>query len=312
MIVICEECGQKYELNPSIMTRRKAKFKCKKCNFLMTIYKYGKGAESVKEVHAEDLMAAANQIVSAEDLIYTREAPVYTPSSESRFSIGFGLRAKLMLFFLVPLILALTVGGYFFVKQMDVLGNAMTDESLRMLTSVAENEVTEYSKAIALQIQIYLSNHPELKKGNFNNDVDFSKIAVQRITLTMRGDTSLYESTPDGKQIFWAHADPNYVGRDTSSMQNLLGRGFNDFVKIIRMGQDGKESSGHFVQSIGGRSQDNFMVCTPVVGTPYYVASSTYLSESSNVMDVPMSPLFKMYLDLEAFRSLENEWWKKK
>jgi hypothetical protein len=48
------------------------------------------------------------------------------------------------------------------------------------------------------------------------------------------------------------------------------------------------------------------------VGTPYYVASSTYLSESSNVMDVPMSPLFKMYLDLEAFRSLENEWWKKK
>jgi hypothetical protein len=320
MIVICEECGQKYELDPSIMTRRKAKIKCKSCNYLVTIYKYGKGPESIKDVTAQDLMYPSEKQVLAEDLIESTASasrsapsvPAIKAAASQRRLIGIGLRGQLMLFFLTPLTLVLAVGGYFFVRQMDDLGNTMADESLKMLTSVSENEVMEYSKAVSQQIQIYLANHPDLKKENFNNDVDFKKIASQRITLTMRGTTSLYEPTADGKQVFWAHANPDYIGRDIDSLQAPFGKGSNEFIKIIRIGRSGKEVSGHYIQSTGGRPQDIFMVCTPIKGTPYYVSCSTYLSESTNVMDVPMSPLFKIYLEMEAWRPLGNEWWKKK
>ncbi|RPI77395.1 MAG: hypothetical protein EHM45_09225 [Desulfobacteraceae bacterium] len=316
MIVICEECGQKYELDPSIMTRRKAKIKCKSCNFLINIY----NPESIKDVTAEDLMYPSEKQVRAQDLTQSTASksssapsmPAIKAGASQRRHIGIGLRGQLILFFLTPLTLVLAVGGYFFVRQMDALGNTMADESLRMLTSVSENEVTEYSKAVSQQIQIYLTNHPDLKKEKFNDDVDFKKIAIQRISLTMRGTTSLYEPTVDGKQVFWAHANPDYIGRDMDSLQASFGKGFNEFMKIIRNGRSGKESSGRYTQGTVSRPQDIFMVCTPVKGTPYYVSCSTYLSESTNVMDVPMSPLFKIYLEMEAWRPLGNEWWKKK
>lgn len=316
MIVICEECGQKYELDPSIMTRRKAKIKCKSCNFLINIT----NPESIKDVTAEDLMYPSEKQVRAQDLTQstasksspTPSMPAIKAGASQRRHIGIGLRGQLILFFLTPLTLVLAVGGYFFVRQMDALGNTMADESLRMLTSVSENEVTEYSKAVSQQIQIYLANHPDLKKEKFNDDVDFKKIAIQRISLTMRGTTSLYEPTADGKQVFWAHANPDYIGRDMDSLQVQFGKGFNEFMKIMRNGRSGKESSGRYTQGTASRPQDIFMVCTPVKGTPYYVSCSTYLSESTNVMDVPMSPLFKIYLEMEAWRPLGNEWWKKK
>ncbi|RPI77397.1 MAG: hypothetical protein EHM45_09235 [Desulfobacteraceae bacterium] len=298
MIVICEECGQKHEIEASI-AQRKTKMKCKSCNHLMAVQQPKKGTGK-QSADAATGMRPAGQ----------KNAGKKTESA-SRFT-GIGLRGKLMLFFLVPLILALSAGGIFTLRVMDTLGRTMTGESLKMLVRVSENEVQEYSKAIAQQIQIYLAIHSDLKKEDFNNDIEFKKIAVQRINLTMRGYTSLYEPTEDGKLIFWAHVNPKYVGQDVSSLKDLVGQGFSPFEKIIRGGRGGIETSGRYVQEIEGRSRDNYLVCTPVKGTPYYVSCTTYLDESTlGVVAIPMSPAFKNYLDLIVWPQ-ENEWWKKK
>ena len=315
MIVICEECGQKYELDPSIMTRRKAKIKCKSCNYLNTIYKPGEGPDSIKDVTSDDLLMAPPPAESFKPAPSKRASPgekeVKILPAEGRMGM-IGLRGKLMFFFLVPLFLALAIGGLFMVRQMNVLGKAMTGESLRMLTNVAENEVLEYSKAIAQQAQIYLAGHPDLKKEDFNNDMEFRKIAVQRITLTMRGYTALYGPNENGKLVFWAHANPKYVGREIGMLKDIIGAGFDDFNKLLRIGPEGKESVGHYMQETEGRPRDNFMVCTPVKGTPYYLSSTTYLDESTlGVVAIPISPAFKNYLDLTIWPQ-DNEWWKKK
>ena len=318
MIVICEECGQKHEIDPSNGAQRKAKIKCKSCNHLITVPQRRKGPGSVKNVKGVDLIAPPEKKGAVKKSIGastgTRSARQMdlekTAGSQSRFT-GIGLRGKLMLFFLVPLILALSIGGIFTLREMDTLGKTMTGESLKMLIRVSENEVQEYSKAIAQQIQIYLTIHSDLKKEDFNNDIEFKKIAVQRINLTMRGYTSLYEPTENGKLIFWAHVNPRYVGQDVNSLKDLVGEGFNPFEKIIRGGQGGIETSGRYVQEIEGRSRDNYLVCTPVKGTPYYISCTTYLDESTlGVVAIPMSPELKTYMELTVWPQ-DNDWWKK-
>jgi hypothetical protein len=319
MIVICEKCGQTLELDPSILTSRQAQVRCKSCNYLVTVNKQGGSPESIRDVTAADLIydskkkgAAAGPTVSATRTGAKKgTVPKETRASSGRIA-GIGLRGKLLLFFLIPLILALSVGGLFTLRQMDALGKTMTSESLRMLIRVSENEVVEYSKAIAQQLQIYLASHPDLRKEDFNNDIEFKKIAVQRISLTMRGYTSLYEPTEEGKLIFLAHVNPKYVGQDIGSLKELVGEGYDQFTRIIQVGRGGIETSGHYVQEIEGRPRDNYLVCTPVKGTPYYVSCTTYLDESTlGVVSIPMSPEFKNYLDLIIWPQ-DNEWWKKK
>ena len=39
MIVICEDCGKKYRVDPLKITGTKAKFKCKSCGHIITITK---------------------------------------------------------------------------------------------------------------------------------------------------------------------------------------------------------------------------------------------------------------------------------
>ncbi len=39
MIVICEECGKKYSIDPLKIKSDKARFKCKVCDFIITVIK---------------------------------------------------------------------------------------------------------------------------------------------------------------------------------------------------------------------------------------------------------------------------------
>ncbi len=39
MIVICEECGKKYNIDPLKIKGDKAKFKCNVCDFIITVIK---------------------------------------------------------------------------------------------------------------------------------------------------------------------------------------------------------------------------------------------------------------------------------
>jgi methyl-accepting chemotaxis protein len=102
---------------------------------------------------------------------------------------------------------------------------------------------------------------------------------VQKVGLT--GYTALYEM-PDSDGIWrtWAHVNPKIIGIDMATLKDPMGRNFPGFWKIYTGVKGGKRSQGYYTwQDKDGQFREKFMVCTPVAGTPYVVAATTYLDE---------------------------------
>jgi methyl-accepting chemotaxis protein len=78
----------------------------------------------------------------------------------------------------------------------------------------------------------------------------------------------------------WAHVNGKIIGIDMSDLRQPLGNNFPSFWKIFTGVINGKESRGYYAwQDKDGSVRDKFMVCTPVKGTPYVIAATTYMDE---------------------------------
>jgi len=297
MNVSCNECGKKYSIDPLKIEGERVRFKCRSCGHIVT-------------VHKPELMGkkTAGTIPATEKRKASR-----SPKAPRVKLKGMGIRDKLMLFILVPVVLAFLVSAFFSVNQLVSLGDIITEESMTMVTRMAEKEIVEYSRAVALQVKLYLSSHPDIKKENFNTDIEFKKIAVQRIGLTMTGYTSLYEvPAQEGTWRYWANIDPVVIGDDMSNIEQQMGGEFIRLRNIVKSAVVGKESSGYYTsKDADGKLRENFLVCMPVKGTPYYIASTTYIDESTlGVAQIPMSKTLENYLEMISW-SQEEQWWKK-
>ena len=302
MIASCEDCGKHYRVNIENIRASSARFRCKACGHIIVVNKPSAPvAEAKKSIHPTLKLGTPRPVPPAVEEPKALEKPkaVEKPETVERSETaeqsepattaqrevpamklrGIGIRAKLMSFLLVPLILALLVGGYFSLRQMGDLSGLITHESSTIVRQMAEQQIAEHARAVALQVSLYLASHPKLKKERFQKDVEFKEIAVQKVGST--GYTALHE-VPDEEGIWrnWAHVNPKIVGIDMSSLRKPMGKAFHGFWKVFSAGKDGKESSGYYTwQDADGRFRDKFMVCVPVKGTPYYVASTTYLDE---------------------------------
>ena len=278
MIVSCEDCGKQYRIQTEKIRGERARFRCKACGFVILVNKPSAVAdEPLKPVRPTLTLSKQKPTgpPKEEPEPAQTEAPKVPPTKLK----GIGLKGTLMLFLLVPLMLGLAIGAFFSLKHMVGLSGLITEESSRIVTQMAERQIAEHARAVALQAGLYLLSHPELKRGRFQKDAELKKIAVQKVGST--GYTALH-AVPDKNGIWrnWAHANPKIVGIDMSTLKKPMGKAFYGFWKVFSAGKDGKESSGYYTwQDADGRFRDKFMVCAPVKGTPYYVASTTYLDE---------------------------------
>jgi HAMP domain-containing protein len=65
-----------------------------------------------------------------------------------------------------------------------------------------------------------------------------------------------------------------------SKLKKPLGRNFPGFWKVYIGVKGGKKSQGYYTwQDKDGKFRDKFMVCTPIAGTRYVVAATTYMDE---------------------------------
>jgi HAMP domain-containing protein len=192
---------------------------------------------------------------------------------------AFNLRTKMLLLFLfVPLILMIGA-SWLYLWKLEQMSELLTKESTKNANQMAEDKIADLSTAVAIQCRLYLLAHPELKKEDFMNDMGFKTLAVQKVGLT--GYTALYEM-PDSDNIWrtWAHVNPKIISIDMSTLKKPLGRNFAGFWKIYTGVKGGKRSQGYYTwQDKDGKFREKFMVCTPVAGTPYVVAATTYLDE---------------------------------
>jgi HAMP domain-containing protein len=278
MIVICEECGKKYEIDPARIKTMGARAKCRACGSIITISKPpGKPAQPPPPVKPSAPLHSPERSAAAEP---KRESAVLKKAvSVPKKKKGMGLRAKIfLLFFVLPIVLIIGA-GLLYLQQLESLSSLITGESTKMVTQLGQQIIAEKARSVAAQVRLYLLSHPDLKKEAFDSDKDFRQIAVQKVGLT--GYTALY-AVPDRDGVWrtWAHANSKIVGIDMSTLKVPMGRNFPGFWRVFSSAKDGKESSGYYTwQEKDGSFRDKYMVCSPVKGTPYNVAATTYLDE---------------------------------
>jgi len=284
MIVICEECGKKYRIDTSKIKGTAARFKCRVCTHMIMVSK----PQSVPtDAKVADFSATITEVETAEKQVPMTEPEIKLDRSASgrtqvrpvRKTGVFNLRTKMLLLFLFIPLLLMTGASFLYLWQLEEMSALLTKESTKIVNQMAEDKIADLSTAVAIQSRLYLLANSELQKEDFMNDMGFKTLAVQKVGLT--GYTALYEM-PDPNSVWrtWAHVNPKIIGIDMSTLKKPLGRNFAGFWKIYTGVKGGKRSQGYYTwQDKDGKFRDKFMVCTPVAGTPFVVAATTYLDE---------------------------------
>jgi len=282
MIILCEECGKKYRVDPSKVSEG-MKFKCKACNHIITVSKPEvRAPEPEAFIEPEEEVGTVKiEMPSAEPEEKSEKRARPTSDVLKAGKKGrIGLRFKMMLLFFALPIIIVAAAGILYLWQMSSLSLLLTGQSAETVKIMAQDLVKEKARSASKQISQYIATHPELNKEDFNYEMRFRLIAVQKVGLT--GYTSLY-SIPDeqGLSTFWMHPNAKLVGINTTeSMQKILGRDFNDFNKIYQGAYKGAEAEGYyFGKDADGKKQEIYMVSSPVEGTPFVVAATVFLDE---------------------------------
>jgi HAMP domain-containing protein len=202
-----------------------------------------------------------------------REVPA-APGRPRRF---FGLRFKMFfLFFFVPIILIIAA-GLIYMNHMKTLSGLITKESSQLVTKMAEEAIAEKGRSVAKEVGRYLADHSDLKKENFMQDPVLKSIGMQKV-----GETgyTLIVSMPAGAEpsALWLHPKEELIGKDiVAGMRKTLGDGYDRWFKIQDVAfRTGKESDGYYMWF---DKREKYMVMVPVVGTNFFIASTTYIDE---------------------------------
>jgi HAMP domain-containing protein len=256
MIATCEKCGKKHEIDPEKIEGEVARFKCTSCGQIITVSK-----------------SRVKPSIPSPPKVKAPKLP--------RLHLGrFGLRSKMAILFLfIPLIL-MGIATLIYLRQMDDLASLTIKENSRIITQFSENAIVENARSTASQVRLYLQTRPNLRKEDFSKDMEFVRIGIQKVGLT--GYTCVY-SIPDEQGIssLWVHPNEKLIGINLpDAMKKSLGNEFHRWWKVYEGAYRGNESQGYYSwRDADGQIREKFMVCTPVGGTNYVVASTTYLDE---------------------------------
>jgi HAMP domain-containing protein len=247
MEIICEGCGKKYNIDPKKIKGETTTFQCTECNQKITV-----------------LNPTLNQGKKEE----TSEPSV--PAPRKRW---IGLRGKMLfLYFFVPICL-IVASSLYYVNHMKSLSGLISGESRDLVTKMAEEAVAEKARAVAREVGIYLKDHPNLHKEDFQNDPEFMKIAIQSVGNT--GYTIVVSRpTENEPSMIWAHPNKELIGVDMlMASDESLGVEFERWKKVTAKDFE----LGKYYLGVDNRERYEFSV--PVEGTIFNAVSTTYLDE---------------------------------
>jgi predicted Zn finger-like uncharacterized protein len=155
MIVICEECGKKYRVDPSKINGKAASFKCHVCGHVIMVLK----TRAIPPEPDSKIKVKTTPTIDGrlgEDGPDARDgetaADKAKPGTRHRRKAGggLGLRAKmLLLFFFIPLILTAGV-SLFYLWHFENTSRLLVQESYKIVTQLAEQEIANISTATAM------------------------------------------------------------------------------------------------------------------------------------------------------------------
>ncbi len=322
MIVICEECGKKYRLDPSKIKGKGVKFKCKSCDHTITVFNQEAAppAEVVSifdsaveeavlpdskeksRTDAPDEELSALESKSTDDgkkLAFSKQAKSGS-ADMLRKSSGIGIRTKMFVLFLIIPISIITAASYLYLDRLTGLSASLIDKSTGLVKEISKTVIDDTARAIALQCGLYLDFHPDLTPELFDTDFTFKRLAQKKVGLT--GYTFLF-SSGDGSSpsTILVHPRPNIVGEPLSKiMKEELGGNYSTFESIVAPVETGQklESAGFYLQKdLEGKLRQKYIAVTPIEETNLFVAATTYIDEFT----LPVSNLEK-----DALRTTEK------
>ena len=284
MIIICEECGKKYKIDVSKIKGKAASFKCRTCAHLIMVSKpVAPPAPAAPEDSpkldslSEEMEGGSNATESV--TVKQKSAPAVVKTKTRPRAGRFGLRTKMLLLFLIIPLIFVAGASLLYVRQLENMAALLTQESTKIVNQLAEEEITGIADSAATQCKLYLMSHPDLIREEFNGDMGFKTLAMQKVGI--KGYTALYELPgSDGIWRTWVHVNPKIIGIDMSTLQKPLGKNFPGFWKIYSGVKGGNKSQGYYTwQDKDEKFRDKFMACTPIAGTRFVIAATTYMDE---------------------------------
>ena len=161
MVVICEECGLKYQIDPSKIIGDKARFNCKGCSFSIIVDKTQLDTDEETSALEEALLSdelpseSETQLPSADEEASESEtpappapadtsAPTSSATEQTSKRSGLGLTSKvIMLMLLVSLLPAAIYFGLSFKQTSDQI-SADTEKSGKLVSGLLAGEVDEW------------------------------------------------------------------------------------------------------------------------------------------------------------------------
>lgn len=279
LLATCSQCGKKYGVAAAHFNRstpRPLRLVCNACGSPVQVAGQDTIRSARREVSQSEISLPAVPALPAKN----RKEDVSQPApSEGQHHRRFGLTQKFLVFTLAPLLIISFLSISFSIDKMLAFQKDTLSGTLTIVNGLSEELLRQISTTVARQTRQYLFSHPDLKKQDFNRDIYFKKIVLQNIGET--GTVSLYEV--GGKEAgwrTWVDVDPKIVGKDLKEIERVIEEDFSRFWKIVSGIQSGAPSSGYcrWVDD-KGRLRDRYIVCTPVEGTPYGIATSIYVDE---------------------------------
>jgi len=289
MIVICEECGKKYQIDAGKIRGKQARFTCKSCGNPVTVFKPEEPPAAVEPAAAPPSAPEAgfqNQATPAPEA-----GPEPPPAEDEKkgkkekkrkeFSAPkrLGLRAKMMVLFFVVPILCVAAAGWLYIQQLQNLSTFITAQSSDTVNKMAEEVISLKANTVARQCKIYFDANPNLTREQFDTHPEFRDIGVQKVGKT--GYTGVYDlAEVDGGCRTWAHVNPKIIGVDMRKLKGSLGKNFGPFWKIWSGATREKASRGYYNwRDPDGKIRAKYAVCVPIEGTNFAVGATTYMDE---------------------------------
>lgn len=190
------------------------------------------------------------------------------------------LTEKILLTILVLSLIPLIIVGYISLLNINFvnnfastttqeIGNLVISEGMSSLRELGEKAVKEKARDVAKQIEIFLTEHPEIDLEKIEKNETLKKIAVQPVGRTG------YTAVHDIHGINRFHPDPKTVGMDFHTLQEKL----PDFWRILNKSFT-QETGGYYdwIES-DGKIREKYMYCVPVKRFDLVVCATAYVDE---------------------------------
>ncbi|MGO8988021.1 MAG: zinc-ribbon domain-containing protein [bacterium] len=265
MIVSCEKCRKKYEIDPEKFEGEASRFRCTSCGNVITVSKSMAKNPNPSPAKAKDEKASGAGLES--------------------FGLKkrkLGLRGKIFLIIIVIPVLMLVLAGPIALGYINKAIGLIVSEDVQSATDRAKNEMNQMANSIANQVEVYLLGHPELKREDLADDPGLRKIIFQRVSLS--GEASLYlRFNPETREpvgTFLINRNKNVEGQPVNSLMvnGTLGKDkYDEFGKLIPAGSHGEHrvaSDFYLSKTETGILKEKILACLPVAQTPYGIVTT--------------------------------------